>query len=89
MQNGHSINNLSIEAFDKIQIIDYSKITCNLCNKGRHNSYQNFFYKCLDCKINLCALCKNDHEQKQKTHKIIDYDKINYTCDNHKETFIK
>ena len=88
-KNGHSINNLSIEAFDKIQIVDYSKITCNKCNRNRHDSYQNFFYKCLDCKINLCALCKNNHETTQNTHKIIDYDKINYVCDIHKEAFIK
>ena len=88
-KNGHSKKNIPIENFENIQVIDYSKIICNQCNKNRQESYQYCFFKCLDCRINLCTLCKNLHEKNEKSHKIIDYDKINYTCNNHNDIFIK
>ena len=86
-KNGHSINNLSLEEYDKIQAIDFSKITCGICNKGRHDSYDNVFYYCLDCKMNLCVLCKEEHSKGNSSHKMIDYDKINYICKNHNDIF--
>ena len=89
MQKWAFKKNIPIENFEKIQVIDYSKIICNKCNKNRQDSYQYFFFKCLDCRINLCPLCKNLHENNEKNHKIIDYDKINYTCNNHNDIFIK
>ena len=88
-KNGHSINNISIENLENIQVIDYSKIICNKCNKNRQDSYEYTFYKCLDCGLNLCPICKNSHENAEITHKIIDYNKINYTCSIHKDMFIK
>ena len=88
-KNGHSINNKSIENFENIQVIDYSRIICNKCNKNRQDLYEYTFFKCLECGINLCPLCKNMHENDEITHKIIDYDKINYTCNVDKDVFIK
>ena len=88
-QNNHAIYDLSLEEFDKIQTNDFSLITCQICKKNRSDSYNNLFYKCLHCKINLCPICKNEHEKNANTHKIIDYDKINYVCLTHNDTFIK
>ena len=42
--------------------IDISKIKCNKCNKNRNDIYNNELYICLKCKINLCPLCKLNHD---------------------------
>ena len=71
-KNGDEINNLSFEEFEKSQNIDESKIICDKCkevNKG--NTFENIFYKCNSCKMNLCPLCKTNHEQ---LHNKINYD---------------
>jgi len=84
-KNNH-INNLSFEKFEKSQYIDLSKIICEDCKKiNKKISHNNKFYKCLDCNINLCPLCKDKHDD--INHKIINYDKINYICEIHENDY--
>ena len=44
------------------------------------------YYKCLSCNINFCSNCKIKHS---KEHKFIEYDKINYICNEHFEVYVK
>ena len=55
-------------------------------DKNKSNTYNNEFYICYECKINLCPLCKSIHD---KTHSIINYDNKNYICNKHNESYIK
>ena len=83
-RNGHNINNILLDEFEKTQIYDYSKIICNNCKiNNKMNSSENEFYKCLTCKIHLCPLCKSLHDQ---THNIINPDK-NFRCIKHNEPY--
>ena len=80
------INYLKIKDFFDSQIINISNINCDTCkinNKG--NSKNKGFYKCLTCKKNLCFKCKTTHES---NHYKIDFDNINYICENHFEYYI-
>ena len=83
----HRTDNLSFDEYEKTQNIDLSKIICNKCkDKNKYNSFNNEFFKCFNCNINLCPLCKTLHDT---NHKIINYDEINYICPNHMEKFSK
>ena len=84
-KNGHVINNILLEEFEETQIIDETKILCGNCNKSISKIYNKEFYKCLKCEINLCPLCKLIHD---KNHKIINYEKRNYICQKHTESFL-
>ena len=46
---------------------------CKIKNKGNCPNYE--FYKCLTCNINICPLCKPNHNS---NHNIIKYAQINY-----------
>ena len=84
-KNGHNIYNLSLN--ENMLNIDLSKIICNICkNKNKSNTYNNEFFRCIECKINICPLCKSIHDKK---HKIIKYDNKNYCCDKHYMNYIK
>ena len=84
-KNNHKINNLLLNEFERTQNIDLSKIICNICNEEtKDNTYNNLFYRCLECGINICPLCKPKHD---KSHKIINYDKKNYICIEHNERY--
>ena len=84
-KNGHKINNISINEFEKTQNIDEAKIICDNCNKvNKSTSYKNTFFICLECKKKLCQLCKSVHD---KNHNIIDYDDKSFICDLHSETY--
>ena len=84
-RNNHYINDITLKDFQKTQNIDLKNIKCNICNnKNKFNTYKNEFYTCLTCDKNLCPLCKSTHE---KTHQIINYDKIEYTCAKHLESY--
>ena len=84
-RNLHNIKNISLKDFKNSQIIDLTNIKCNNCkDKNKSNTYNNEFYKCHDCNINLCPLCKINHSN---NHNIIKYDKINYLCCKHNEPF--
>ena len=85
-KNKHEINNISFEEFENIENIDESKIKCDKCKiNNKENTFENIFYKCNTCKMNLCPLCKLNHD---KLHNIINYDLKNYICDIHNEKYI-
>ena len=83
--NKHKINNLLLNKFVKTQIIDLSKIICNICKQTKYYFYKHLLYRCLECGINICPLCKLKHD---KNHKIINYDEKNYICIEHNERYI-
>ena len=73
--------NITINEFDESQRINISNIKCNICNiKNKGNTYNNEFYICLSCNINICPLCKSSHNNK---HNIINYDNKNIICNQH------
>ena len=86
-KNGHQINNLTLNEFVKTQYINLSNIVCGQCKEiNKNDSFNNEFYKCYECNINLCPLCKLNHD---KNHNIINDYKINYICQKHNEIFSK
>ena len=86
-KNNHSKNNLSFKEHTEKQETDLSKIICVLCKeRNKYNTYNNQFYFCSTCKINICPLCKEAHD---KNHNIINYEDKNYICRKHNESFIK
>ena len=85
--SGHTKYNIKLIDFDNTQNINISKIICNKCPyKNKGNCPNDEFYRCLTCKINLCILCRSNHNN---THNIIKYDEKNYICPIHNENFIK
>ena len=75
--NGHKIDNIFLDEFQKEQYINLSTIICNTCKKTKGMLFNFEFYRCITCKINICSLCENNHD---KNHKIIMYDEKNYIC---------
>ena len=65
-------------------MFDLSKVKCEICKEIDLNEIYSF-YRCIECKKNMCSLCKDDHD---KTHKIINYNEKEYTCDNHNSIFL-
>ena len=85
--NGHITNGIRIDDFYKTQEINNSSIICGQCKiKNKGNATNDEFYKCFTCKIDLCLLCKADHDS---NHNIIKYDQKNYICPKHIDTYIK
>ena len=87
-KNNHINNNISLKTFEETQKINLSKIICEKCkvnNKG--STHENKFYRCTNCKMNLCPLCKGEHVK--KGHRIINYDDQYYKCDDHNESFVE
>jgi len=84
-KNKHCISNLLLSELNDFQKIDETKIKCHQCNTDKSEIINNKFYKCLDCNINLCPLCKLSHN---KNHKNIDYEMKNIFCNNHGERYI-
>ncbi len=86
MKNGHKIENIPLDQFYNSQKINESLILCNNCNKNNKSiTHEKLFYICLECKQNLCPLCNSIHN---KNHNIIDYNKKNYICNIHNDSFI-
>ena len=86
-KNGHKKENIPLNEFEECQKINESDIICEECkanNKG--NVKDNQFYRCLDCKINLCPLCKSKHDEDDY---IIDHDRIIFNCMTHKLALTK
>ena len=84
-KNNHVIKSLSLNEFEKIQMIDLTKIKCDICKENNYcNSYNNKFYKCYECNENICPLCKLKHNE---NHNILEYDKIHYICNKHNEPY--
>ena len=86
-KNGHKVDNILLNEFWNTQYIDISKIICDKCKeKNKSNTYKNEFYKCLECGINICPLCKSSHD---KSHNIINYEQKNYICQKHGDIYVK
>ena len=82
-KNNHKIDYISFDGLENTQ--DISKIICDNCkNNSIGKSFNHSFYKCLDCKINICPLCKSKHI---KEHCIINYEEKNFKCNIHKEHY--
>ena len=84
-KNKHRIENIKFSEFMQTQFINLSRINCDFCkerNKG--NSYNKTFFRCIQCKKNICVLCKELH---QSDHYIINHDQKNYVCEEHGEYF--
>ena len=82
-KKGHIKENIKLNEFENNQVIDISQIKCDVCKKeNKANTFNNEFYICYECKINLCPLCKSIHNKK---HSIINYDNKNYICNIHNE----
>ena len=76
---------IPINEYEETQKINLSNIKCNKCNtKNKGNTFNNEFYKCLNCNINICPLCKSNHNS---GHNTIKYDKKNYVCYQHGDPF--
>jgi len=85
-KNNHKSDNIPLKEFEKAQMIDLINIKCEICKENNiAKTYNNEFYKCYECNINICPLCKLKDD---KDHNIINYDKINYICNKHNEPFI-
>ena len=86
-KNGHKKENMLISEFELTQKIDITKIICANCKINNMNKMENHeFYRCINCKEDLCPSCKNkEHDSK---HIIINYEKKNYICDEHGEAYI-
>ena len=87
--NGHENESINLIDFNSSQKVDLSKIICDKCkenNKG--NSFENEFYFCLNCKQNLCPICKYKHEKEDnKNHNIIKYEQKFSICPKHNDSF--
>ena len=85
-RNGHKIDDMQINEFDKTQYVDQAKIICDICkNKNKSETYDNKFFICYSCKMNLCPLCQMNHD---KSHYIVDYEQKDYICRDHFDTYI-
>ena len=86
-KNNHKRFNIPLNEFDKTQMINIKNIKCNICKEmNKYNTYNNEFYKCFECNINICPLCKLKYN---KEHNIINYDIIHYICNKHEgEKFV-
>ena len=86
-KNGHLIKDIKLGEFQNKQKINYTNIICQICkekNKGEATDHK--FNYCLNCDKDLCILCAYKHD---KSHKIIEHDKKNYTCLKHNELYSK
>ena len=85
-KNGH-ITDINLNEYENSQAINISQIKCDACkNKNKSNTFNNEFFICYQCNMNLCPLCKSIHD---KTHSIINYDNKNYICNKHNEIFVQ
>ena len=65
-KNNHNINNISLKEFEDKQKINLSNIKCEICKeKNKYNTYNNQFYKCNECTIYICPLCKEKHDKNE------------------------
>jgi len=81
----HITNNILLEKYEDTQKINISKIICQVCNaNNKSNTYNNEFYLCNSCQINLCPLCKEKHEKK---HNIVNWDLKDFYCKEHNDLY--
>ena len=84
-KNNHKTNNIFFKEFEHTQIIEKSKIICDVCKESKKNKLlDDEFYTCLECKMDLCSSCELNHD---KTHNIINYKQKNYICKKHNKSY--
>ena len=84
-KNNHITNDIPFEEFEKTQYMDQSKIICGKCESvNKSESFNNIFYRCISCNLNLCPLCKSSHNKKDN---IINYDQMEFICNTHNDTY--
>ena len=85
--NNH-ITKMRLDEFEENQKIDLAKIKCDVCKiKNIGSIYNDKFFYCQNCKVNLCSLCKEEHNN--NNHLIINYNQKNYLCSYHNEYYTK
>ena len=85
-KNNH-LTIMNLDHFKESQKIDLNKIKCNICNiRNLGNSFENTFFYCTNCKINICLLCKEKHNN---NHNIINYEEKDYICPLHNDLYFK
>ena len=82
--NKHCKNRILLNKYKNTQMIYESKIKCKKCENTKSNTHKNMFYKCFTCNIDLCPLCKRQHN---KDHIIVNYDEKNYYCHIHGQRY--
>ena len=88
-KNKHKISNILFNELEDFLKINEAKILCDKCDNKKSETNNKKFYKCMNCCINLCPLCKLNHEKKNnKNHIILDFDLKNYYCNEHQERYI-
>jgi hypothetical protein len=75
---GHKFEKMLFEEFTKTQKFEEPNIICKNCKDK--NNINKIYYRCYNCKINLCHFCFTIHNQ---THKIVNCDKSDYICSIH------
>ena len=84
-KNKHNKDEITLDDFMKTQDLSYLKgVQCINCNKRL--IYQDSFYKCLNCKADLCTSCKENHDI---YHRIFDYNEIDKICTEHNGNFYR
>ena len=81
-KHNHNENILLLDEYLQNQYNNKQKFKCDFCGKNNYN-FNNTFY-CCSCKKILCDACKINHDN---SHDIIDYNKKNFLCIEHKEKF--
>ena len=82
----HKASNLTLDKFDRSQLVDESKIICDKCKeKNKFSAYNHIFYICSTCNQNLCPLCQKSHLKEHQN--IIKYEQKNYICKSHNEIY--
>ena len=83
--NGHNSGIVLLDEFEESQMIDLTQIKCEKCKiYSRGYTYKNEFYRCNNCKMNLCPICEMKHD---KGHRIVEYDRRNYICEEHNKSY--
>ena len=81
----HIFDNLSFSDFNQSQLIDESKIICDICkNINKANTYNNLFFICNTCDKYICPLCNSKHEKK---HNKIEYELKYFKCKLHNDSY--
>jgi len=76
-----------MDEFEEKQKLNKSKIKCDKCGNNKAETFNNIFYICNECKINLCPICKSNHDKSNKLHNIINYDDKYYICNIHNKEY--
>lgn len=84
----HNIDGLNINEFETSQLINEKMILCGNCESNRAETYNNIFFVCKTCNLDLCPFCKLKHDKKNKNHIIYKYDDKDLNCIEHKKAYV-